>query len=482
MSFPAASLGSLTPAAFLARRPRAVVVASLVALAVSLAAVLFNPAWTDEVFYADPGACLAMGRGFLSNGVSPLGFGAPWGLSNPGLPLLLAGWFRLFGFGQFAAHAFFFVVQLAGTALCLRWVGRRHALPAWGALAALAAGMTLHSLAGNTIFHARHDAFAALLFAWFLEGMFPVRPSGARHFLLFALGLACVFLGLQFCGFFALAAAGTFLWRRDRGSFLAGLSLAAGMAVGLLLLRWAYGEMGVWQAFLAHRADNFGRAFRPDKFYVSKEFLVFFPACLLLVLTEGLAGRGWRNEVAKAGWCGLLLLLGVPVLIQFVGLWQSPFSWMVAAPLLLAALPVCVAAPFSRGGWFVGVVAGLVLFSCAFRVRELPLAVREAGRRADVVAEFRRLSGPSDAALGSMSLFYGLRASGRPVYWPYDRYQPMHPGLVAAARWLVLAEADRAIVLELIGGEWEQAYATDQAEPRGPQGPYVILRRKAPAR
>ena len=81
-----------------------------------------------------------------------------------------------------------------------------------------------------------------------------------------------------------------------------------------------------------------------------------------------------------------------------------------------------------------------------------------------------------------MSLFYGLRASGRPVYWPYDRYQPMHPGLVAAARWLVLAEADRAIVLELIGGEWEQAYATDQAEPRGPQGPYVILRRKAPAR
>jgi len=452
------------------------VIAAL-SLGLSLVAVLFNPAWTDEVFYVEPGASLAFGEGFLSNGISHLGYGATWGLSNPGAPLLLAGWFKLAGFGQFSAHAFFFLVQLVGAILLTRWVRERHPMGRTAAVALVALCMMMHSLAGNAIFHARHDAFALLLFAWFLGGFFPAATNGLSRLLAFSLGPACVFFGLQFCGYFALAAAGIFFWRRTRETFVSGLCLAAGLVTGVLLLRWAYGHIGVWQAFLDNRGENFGRAFHLDKFYVSKDFIVLIPACLGLVLAEGLAGRGWRNEVATAGWFGCGLLLGVPVIIQLIGLWQAPFSWMITVPLLIAILPVCAARTFGRGGWFLGVIALLFLLSCYVRLKELPLAVEQAGSRRQTVVELRRLASPDEVALGSMSLYYELRASGQKSYWPYDRFLPAHPELARKVRWLVLAEVDRPILTEHLGGAWEQVYVSDSAAPRGAQGPYVILRR-----
>ncbi len=462
-----------------ARWPRTFGSVAALSLGLALLAVLFNPAWTDEVFYVDPGACLALGKGFLSNGWSQLGHGTPWGLSNPGLPVLLAGWFKLFGFGQFSARAFFFLAQLAGAIALLRWVAARYPLGRSGVLGGVALCMMLHSLAGNMIYHARHDAFALLLFAWFLSHTFGV--GGARsRWSAFLLGPACVFFGLQFCGYFALAAAGVFLWRRTREAFLSGLCLAFGFLAGVLLLRCAYGQMGVWQAFLDNRGENFGREFHLDKFYVSKEFLVLIPACLGLVLMEGFSGRGWRNEVASAGGCGLALLLGVPIVIQQIGLWQSPFSWMIAVPLLLLVLPVCATRSFSRGGWFVAVVAGLFLLSCAIRLQELPLAVKEVDRRQQAVGAFRGLATPREVTLASTSLYYDLRASGQEVYWTYDRSLPPHPMIARDVRWLVLAEIDQPSLTGLLGGSWEQVYISDAAPPLAAQGRYLILRRSSP--
>ena len=468
---------ALTPAKLCASWSRTLSSVAIISLLLSLVAVLFNPAWTDEVFYVEPGASLAFGEGFLSNGISQLGYGATWGLSNPGTSVLLAGWFKVVGFSQFSAHLFFFLVQLAGAVLLVRWARARHPMSRTAAFTLVALCMMMHSLAGNAIFHARHDAFALLLFAWFLGYAFPTTANGRTRLLAFFLGPACVFLGLQFCGYFALAAAGLFLWRRTREDFVSGLCLAAGLVVGVLLLRWAYGYIGVWQAFLDNRGENFGRSFHLNKFYVSKDFIVLIPACLGLVLAEGLAGRGWRNEVAAAGWFGCALLLGVPIVIQLIGLWQAPFSWMITVPLLVAILPTCATRTFSRGGWFIGVIAILFLLSCYVRLKELPLAVEQAGCRRQTVAELRRLASPDEVALGSMSLYYELRASGQKAYWPYDRFLPAHPDLAKKVRWLVLAEVDRLILTEHIGGAWEQVYISDSAVPRGAQGPYVILRR-----
>jgi hypothetical protein len=200
------------------------------------------------------------------------------------------------------------------------------------------------------------------------------------------------------------------------------------------------------------------------------------------VLAEGFAGRGWRNEVAAAGWFGCALLLGVPIVIQLIGLWQAPFSWMITVPLLVAILPICATRTFSRGGWFIGVIALLFLLSCYVRLKELPLAVEETDRRRQTVAELRRLASPDEVALGSMSLYYELRASGQKAYWPYDRYLPAHPDLAKKVRWLVLAEVDRPILTEHLGGVWEQVYVSDSTVPRGAQGPYVILRRMPASR
>jgi hypothetical protein len=446
-------------------------------LVVAFLATLFNPAWTDEVFYVDPGACLAMGKGFTSNGWSELGHGTTWGLSNPGLPLLLAGWFKVFGFGQFSAHVFFYLVQFAGAVALVRWLVARYPLGQAGALAAVALCMMLHSLAGNSIFHARHDAFAPLLFAWFLGYAFASSFGWRQALSAFCFGPACVLFGLQFCGYFALASVAIFLWRRTRAAFMAGLCLAFGLVAGVLLLRWAYGEMGVWQSFLANRGENFGRAFVMEKFYVSKEFLVLLPACVGLVLTEGLSVRGWRSPAAVAGGCGVALLLGVPVVIQLIGLWQSPFSWMITLPLLLLILPVCLGRPIAQGGWFVLVVAGLFFVSCAIRLKELPLAIKETERRKQTISAFRRLADPAEVTLGSTSLYYELRASGQTVFWTYDRALSPHPAIAKDVRWLVLAEVDRPILTGLLGGDWEQAYVSETAPPQAAQGPYVILRR-----
>ena len=99
------------------------VIAAL-SLGLSLVAVLFNPAWTDEVFYVEPGASLAFGEGFLSNGISHLGYGATWGLSNPGAPLLLAGWFKSSSSSSVPS------CSRAGSGSDIRWAGRQP-LPWW---------------------------------------------------------------------------------------------------------------------------------------------------------------------------------------------------------------------------------------------------------------------------------------------------------------------------------------------------------------
>lgn len=467
----------VTPARLIAGWPRMSIIGAILTILLTLLAVLYNPAWTDEVFYVEPGASLAAGKGFLSNGWSELGHGTTWGLSNPGVPVLLAGWFKIFGFGQFSSHTFFFVAQLAGAILIVRWAQARHLIDCASSWVAVALCMMLHSLAGNTIFHARHDAFALLLFAWFLSYAFVNEPDWRSRLAAFIFGSACVFLGLQFCGYFSIAAAGLFLWRRTREDFMSGLCLALGLMAGILMLRWTYGQMGVWQVFLENRRENFGRAFQLDKFYASKDFLVLIPACVGLLLAEGFSGRGWRNKVAISGWFGLALLLGIPVIIQIIGLWQSPFSWMITVPLLLVILPICSKLSFVRGGWFVIVVGGLCLFSCFTRLRELPLAIKEMERRKLAVTEFRRLAASNEMALGSMSLYYDLRGSVRDVYWPYDKRLPAHPTIAKGVNWMVLAEVDRPILTGLLGGSWVQVYISDSSNPYAAQGRYVILRR-----
>jgi hypothetical protein len=151
-------------------------------------------------------------------------------------------------------------------------------------------------------------------------------------------------------------------------------------------------------------------------------------------------------------------------------------------PLLVAILPICATRTFSRGGWFIGVIALLFLLSCYVRLKELPLAVEATDRRRQTVAELRRLASPDEVALGSMALYYELRASGQKAYWPYDRFIPAHPDLAKKVRWLVLTEVDRPILTEHLGGAWEQVYVSDSAAPRGAQGPYVILRRMPASR
>lgn len=440
-----------------------VMISAGVAILVACAAVLWTTPWTDEVFYVDPGACLAGGRGFISNGWSIWGGGVNWGLSNPGVPLLLSGWFKLFGFGQFQSHAFFLCAYVVGVFTILRWSEIRWVLSWADRAALLSLALLLHSLSGNMIYHARHDALSLLLFGWFLFLEFPPRPHGWTNYgSAICFGIACVALGLQFCGFFALAAAIIFLVHRNQAPLVTGLWIAAGYIIGFLLLRYAFDQLGVWRQFWDNRAENFGRVYHWGLFTQSKDLPILGFGCAVLFVQECLR-RESRSQLSMAALAGLLLVLLGPLLIHSIGLYQSPFTWMVAVPLLLLMLPQVIKVRWLAGGWFVLLVGGLMGLALGQRLMTLADDILDKPRRAAACAALQHFAPVGEVVIGSMPIYYELRGSGREAYWTYDHRLPPVGRPKAAARWALVTERDAPLVRQAFGGEWQEVYADRSA-------------------
>jgi len=448
----------------------AAVIASALLLATGQA--MLAPSWCDEIAYVDPGAQLALTGRMVSTAWLTNSPEALWGSSNPGMPLLFAGWFKLLGFGQLQARLLFCLLHFTGVWCFFRWVRLRLDPKPWPLVLGIASALLLPSL-GNAIFQARLECIAFLLCAWFLHYTYAeVRGLFVDWVAAPALGIVIMFFGLHFVGFFALAALCAFSLSPSRRTFLLGAGLALGLVAGMAILWAAYVRIGIWETFVAARACHYGRAL--DWVPVGWRRYTVTSDLPWLVL---LAGLGLFSAMADSGrrlarsWIPWLWALGafcfVPVLIGSVGIYYGNYSWMVALPMMLCFY---FGAPSLVGRWrtaFVSIlVLGLVMVSFKFGKR-LPGLAKEAERRQQVTATLATFLPKGGAVAADFPLYYQLVDAGYRVYprvkadeglclgFEQDHFLPN--AVRGQISCVVTKKQDAAAILSGLGGEWRMS-------------------------
>ncbi len=469
----------------------AFIIASALLLA-SGQAILAAP-WCDEVAYVDPGAQLMLTGRMVSTAWLTNSPEALWGSSNPGMPLLFAGWFKLVGFGQLQARLLFCLLHFAGVWCFFCWVRRRLDPQPWPLVLGITAALLLPSL-GNAIFQARLECLAFLLCAWFLHYTY----AEARGFFVDwvaapALGIVIMFFGLHFAGFFALAALCAFALSPSRRTFFLGAGLALGLVAGMAILWAAYVRIGTWETFVAARACHYGRVL--DWVPVGwKRFTVTSDLPWLIVL----ACLGLFSAMADSAgkfarsWSPWLWALGVfcfmPVFIGIVGIYYGNYSWMVALPMMLCFY---LGAPSLVGRWRTAFLSVLLLglIACSVKYgKRLPAMAWEAGRRQQVTAILATIL-PKDAAVAAdFSFYYQLVAVGYRVYprvkadeglclgFEQDHFLPK--AIRGQISCVVTKKQDAAAILSSLGGEWQVSTEVPAASPRQAQDDFQIFVRK----
>ena len=467
----------------------------LVLTALVFMTVGFRPAWNDEGQYLDPGANLALGRGFVSSGWDSSAPGAHWGSSTPGFPLLFALVFKVFGFEIWAARSVFFCAHLVGSALMIRWADRTFGLSSGAKLGCLVAFLGAPAISYHALYHARLECFALLFCAWFLH-LRDAWTSGSKAavFMTALFGAIVLMMGLHFCAFFALAAAVSFLLAPSWGKLRYGLVLATGMLIGLLAIRIAYGHYGVWDDFIAHRTAHFGRTlpWSPSgvqRFYVTKDLGIYGVACILVLAWELLMRRDklWNARSAALGWASAAFV-GMPIFMSTVGIWHAGYAWMAALPMVLAT--ACLfKEPVSLPIKALAVLGLLLSFAGAAReIRKIPDGVRELSQREQAVAMLLAEAKPGEAVASTFEFFYEVRKLDRDVYFRVEKANHLSLGFPqslyfpetakARTQWLLTCEAETPWYLEGLGGEWIEV----RRYPRNDlKGDYQLFRRRQPA-
>lgn len=460
----------------------------ILAAALAAAVAILNPPWCDEVAYLDPGARLALFGSFTSTAWvsnSPETF---WASSNPGMPLLFAGWFKVFGFGLLQARTLLCLLHFLGALVFITALYRRLRCGPGVLFVVWLACLWLPSLA-NSIFQPRLEVFALLFCGIFLFSIEPSRSRLGQVLLAFLLGLACAFIGLHFSGFFALMSLVAWGVQRNLNSFLRGLALAVGTLLGVFILYLVYRGLHVWDIFVEARASHYGRdlAWVPKgwkMFAVTKDLPVFAG------LAATFAFLAWRrprdgNPSARFFWLtALAAFLLIPPSISVIGIYYGNYSWMVAVPMLLA---------FAHG--WEGLAANHRRYFRAFLILSLIVAIWDAASR---IPRYYRLKAwssdagtvvrktlPAGAPLAAdFCFYYDVVSPERAVYFrvrkdeglclgfTQDRYCP--PSLRKSIDWVLAMGVESAHEMtDSLGGDW--VLAATLAPPPGVRNPHNIL-------
>ena len=439
------------------------------ALVISTAYALLRAARADEISYVDPGAQLVLvGRmestAWLSN--SPLD---PWGASNPGIPLLFAAWFKLFGFGWLQARACFILLHLAGVALLFRWIDRRFSPSATSITVGIVATLILPSLA-NAIFLCRLEAVALLLSAWFLTYTWQSEPGVLVDWVAAPLlGAITIMLGFHHACFFALASLAVFVFKPNRRTLIQGLGLAAGILVGLLLLWLFYSKTGRWEALVEGRASHFFFIIPWDatgwrKYFVTVDMPVWgalaaFGLLSTTVLSRPEQANAWRPWISA-----LAIFVLAPQLIGGIGIYYGSYAWM---PAVLMMVGFYAGIPWLNGrakGVFLAVASLTFISLGLFYVFRLPGLAREADQRLQVRNAVERSIAPHSSVAADFSLYYELvgagyrtflrvkSAEGLSLGFTQERYFPksIHNSVTCIAT----KASSAAEMIEGIGGRW----------------------------
>jgi hypothetical protein len=467
------------------------IVASALLLASAQAFLL--PSWCDEIAYVDPGAQLATIGRMVSTAWVTNSPEALWGSSNPGMPLIFAAWFKLIGFGQAQARLLFCLLHFAGVFFLFRWIRTRLDPTPWALVLGLAASLLLPSLA-NAIFWARLECLAFLFCAWFLYYAFDEAPGVFRCWVApLMLGLAIVFFGFHFAGFFAMAAIAVFAVSPNRRTLSQGVGLTLGLVAGLAMLWYVYARIGVWEVFVAARACHYGRVLDwvPlgwERFSVTRDM----PGLAVLAgigLLSAAQASAWRPTRVWSSWLwAFAAFCLIPLLINLVGIYYFSYSWMVALPVMLCFY---LGAPSLEGRWraaFVAILSFVILAAALKFTNRLPEMAKEAGRREQVTATLAAILPKGYSVAADFPLYYQLVGAGYRVFprvradeglclgFEQENYLPKS---VRAQIGCIVTKSEAAPpILSGLGGDWRMVAEIPALPGRRAEENYQIYFRK----
>lgn len=434
--------------------------------AISYIALLSKPAWSDEVYYIDAGANLALGKGFTSTAWLTVPPGATWGSSTPLVPVFFAALFKLFGFGYIQARTGFFALHFLGALLIAYWAGRRYNLGATGVLATYAMLMFFEPIA-HALYNPRHDTFALILCAWWLHVVLPNNEEGSPRSLGAAgLGFVSLLVGLHLAAYFAFATATAHLLMPSPARLKIGISMAVGMILAVVSLKLAYTSLGVWDQFLSARYLHYGRQLPwvPvgfAKFTLSREIILM--ACMMASVGAWTYFR--RRDIGLLGPVifSLACFVAIPVVIACVGIYYINYIWMVALPMAIAIVATASGKLKLAAKWpfAVVVLASFWALGYQLRSRKALLDSHDAALAASRAAA--KLSSGTVVAsdfpcyyelksLGADACFTADPARGIRLGVPRELYMPQH----IADSIMVCVAGDAAIegIKGGLGGQW----------------------------
>ena len=303
---------------------------------IGLCSIFIRSTNWDEMHYVDPGAQLALqGRmvstAWVSNSPNEL-----WASSNPGMPLLFAGWFKIFGFGLIQSRILFFLLHLSGVYVFFSWIRNKLNPSVWALVFGISGAFLLPSLAEPIIIF-RLEVLAFLLFTLFLYYTWTEKQNTFLNWIApILLGLLTVFYGFHFTAFFLLAAGVALLLKRDRITLLRGFALATGIIFGLIILWIVYKQLNMWDTLLAARTSHIGRQLSWCPIGWKKLTVTHDWPVLLSLAVIGFIGNFKLGKSKWLAWAlAICAFLIIPYAISLVGLYYRSYIWMVSLPMIL---------------------------------------------------------------------------------------------------------------------------------------------------
>jgi hypothetical protein len=392
--------------------------------------------WQDEVMFAEPAANVILGRGLTSNAWPKYTPTALWAGNAPLHTWLLVPWLWVWGLTPAAVRAVNFVY--VGIAAMLLWWAVRRSRMIESPLPRVALVVLL--LCENAVVFSyrsgRYDAIGVLLLGAAAAAVAADAPALA----LVLIGIPIPFAGLQLLPYAAVVGV-VLLVVFGLRSLRITLPLGFGAAVGCVLLYAVFRSLGAWDAFVlavrGWRADaGLGSAIAEYP-----KVLATDPS-LLLALVVLLMG------VRRSGVLSLFLLAAVPVALGISGRFPRYYLWMLAIPMLVAAVQSWQKTRFRKIG-----AALLIAGALAGLPARLALAAVEWHRRDYTPVEelIARSVRPADVVVADWQAFYGLYRVRAHAYYPARQLSADEK---AAITKLVIAPEDFARVSAMIGGAW----------------------------
>jgi hypothetical protein len=416
--------------------------------------------WCDEVMYTDPGAHLALGKGFVSTAWYAQTSDRFWAGNTPLHPFLLSVWIRVFGFSALTVRSLNYVWFLLAVFFLWLFCVRTQFVPKTGARLLLIILLAMDSAVSFSYRAARPDMLGFLLVTLLMCAA-TLRSVPVRYVCLVILGALLPWEGLQLLPPFALMAGIVLVfwgWRKAWPFIVAGF--AAGLS--LLGLAWFYISHGVWKEFVASIAPHTtAHSTLVAKLTQVPRLFVLDrggPFLLLLALILAIAAvRAGNGKAVRTLAFGLAAGVLIPLGIHAFGLFSIYYGWMAVLPLGLA---LCRAlAEFPLQGRWLKTSAGFLL-ACAMFVglpSRLLVTFLRTGEKpyADLEAFVRTGLRSSDKVYTDYLTYYPAMAGAEKVYTQFY-LASMTPAERDAMTVLIIAPEGLPGFQKVIPGDWIQ--------------------------